>query len=505
MKDKLLIILLAVCVFSCGKQTENKPDSINIAVPYEVDDLDPHAKTRLSNYSACSNFYEPLIGTDAANKITPRLAKSWENPDAYTWVLHLQSNVRFHNGKGFDSSDVVYTLKRVMSDPNLEVGSYLIDVAEVGAIDALTVRIRTKSPLPIFLNKLNNILIVPGGATTESLKKRVNGTGPYRLQKWVQGEVIRLTRNEDYWGAKPALRSTNYFLNRTPEVAFDDLITGKCQFIQYNSKKMENAIQQLGKYDILREDNYYLKYLSYDVFREETPYCDTRPNPFKNPLVRKAIHRGINRNHLVENLPTYAVPASQPVPPFVFGYNPGIKIPEYHPEEAKRLLAEAGFKTGFGVTLLVRQILQETGALVQQQMGALGIRTNVKIVPDNEFFKALDTQDFTFFLSRVGATVGDASDVLEPQLHSKGSHEGYGVRNYIGYRNLEIDRAIDESSKILKLDDRREALEKIMSTLMEDLPWIPLYIDQDVYALDKTFVWKPRHDSHVFAFEIGLR
>ncbi len=169
------------------------------------------------------------------------------------------------------------------------------------------------------------------------------------------------------------------------------------------------------------------------------------------------------------------------------------------------MLAQAGYANGFSVTLFVRHILQETGRLIQEQLRTIGIQTDVKVFPDTEFFKMLDNQDFTFFLSRVGATVGDASDILEPQLHSRSSHQGYGVRNWIGYSNAEVDKAIDESAQLLKLDDRRESLERIMSILMEDLPWIPLYIDQDVYALDRNFVWKPRHDSHVFAFEIFVR
>jgi peptide/nickel transport system substrate-binding protein len=174
-------------------------------------------------------------------------------------------------------------------------------------------------------------------------------------------------------------------------------------------------------------------------------------------------------------------------------------------EEAKRFLSQAGYPDGFKATLFVRNILQETGRLLKDQLGVIGIQVDLKVFSDNEFFAMLDNQDFTFFLSRVGATVGDASDILEPQLHSRSSHEGYGVRNYIGYSNLEVDRAIDASAQLLKIDERRKSLEQIMEILMQDLPWIPLYIDQDVYAIDRRFSWKPRHDSHVFAYEISVR
>jgi peptide/nickel transport system substrate-binding protein len=503
LKPIFLTGLVVLSFLSCRDQSVEKTDSINISVPYEIDVLDPHAKTRLSNYAASANFYEPLVGTDSTNKILPRLARSWENPDAFTWVFHLQPNVRFHDGKMMDASDVIYSFRRVMSDPTLEVASYLNDVKEVKALSSTKVQIRTKTPLAIFLNKLNNVLIVSSGTTTSALGMSVNGTGPYKLQEWTPGKVIRLTKNMHYWGTKPALTKVTYYLNRTPELAVNDLVTGKSQFIQYDSKELEAVIRGLGsKYQILRQDNYFLKYLSYDVSRNVTPYCAAKPNPFKNALVRQAIHRGINRRQLVEKLPTYAVPAYQPVPAFVFGFNPDIEAPVFNQAEAKSLLSRAGYPNGFKATLFVRNILQETGRLVQAQLNTIGIDLDVKVYSDTEFFTMLDTQDFSFFLSRIGATVGDASDILEPQLHSRASPYGYGVRNYIGYSNPEVDRAIHSSAQLLKIDERRESLEQIMSILMEDLPWIPLYIDQDVYALDRRFSWKPRHDSHVFAYEI---
>jgi peptide/nickel transport system substrate-binding protein len=282
-------------------------------------------------------------------------------------------------------------------------------------------------------------------------------------------------------------------------------MSGKSRFAQYNYKKFEAIVKTLSSFQVLRQDNYYLKYLSYDVSREVTPYCDVKPNPFRNNLVRQAIQIGIDRKKLIEELPTYAVPATQPVPPFVFGFNPKIVSPVYDPEQALNLLSQAGLPNGFGVTMYVRQILQETGVLIKQQLSKIGIRVDLKVYPDTEFFEALDRQDSTFFLSRVGATVGDASDVLEPQLHTREPASSYGIRNYFGYSNPQLDQIIRRSAGLLKTEERREALEQAMTILMEDLPWIPLYIDQDVYALENSFQWKPRHDSNVFAYEITLR
>ncbi len=506
MNKKVVSAILLLFFFACkGTPVIQKPDSIRMSVPYELDVLDPHAETRLSSFALLSNFYEALVTTDAGMRIQPCLADRWENPDVYTWIFHLRPLVRFHSGKHLTAADVVYSYRRLLETPGLEITTYLSDVSEVHAVDSQTLSVRTKSPFPIFLNKLSNVAIVPEGSASAFLVDHVDGTGPYRLGEWKKTHSIRLTRNETYWKEKPPLKSATYFLGRTPEQSVKDLIAHTSEFAQYDSKEFERSIRRLGNFQILHQDNYFLKYLSYDVSRDVTPYCNLHPNPFKNPLVRLAIHKGLDRKKLVAELPTYAVIVNQPVPPFVFGFNPDIPFPDYDPAAARSLLERAGLPQGFEVTMHVRQILQETGKLIQEQLQKIGIRVTLKVLPESNFFKVLDKKEFTFFLSRVGATVGDASDILEPQIHTADPLHHYGVRNYSGYSNPEVDRAIQESGALLKVDDRRAVLQRIMTILMSDLPWIPLYTDQDVYAISNAFSWQPRHDSYVLAYEVRPR
>ena len=500
----IFFVLLSV-LLSCSSSIAPSPDSLNLAVPYEIDTVDPHAKTWLSNFAISSHFYEGLVRTDSNMRIQPSLAKEWENPDVYTWIFRLRPSVRFHSGKLLDAEDVVYSFRRLLNSSNLEIATYLNDVQEVTALDSTTVKIRTSIPLAILLNKLCNVFIIPKGSTAKELTKKVNGTGPYRMTGWKQGQFIRMVRNENYWGKKPFMRNVTYYLGQSPRQAIRSLASRKCQFAQYDSKSLENVVRGFGDFRVYKHDNLFLKYLSYDVSRDVTPYCKIRPNPFKNKLVRQAIHMGIDRSRLVSELPTYATPASQPVPAFVFGFNPAIILPPYDLEGAKRLLAKAGYPDGFEVTMHERQILAETGILIKQQLERIGIRVDLKVLPDQEFFNALDDFNFTIFLSRVGATVGDASDILEPQLHTKDVSKRLGVRNWVGYSNSEVDSAIEESAGMLKLEERRSVLQQIMSRLMEDLPWIPLYIDQDVYAVQDSLVWRPRSDSYILAHEISLR
>src|SRR6185369_10255599 len=144
------------------------------------------------------------------------------------------------------------------------------------------------------------------------------------------------------------------------------------------------------------------------------------------------------------------------------------------------LLASAGFPNGFEVTLLSRQISEDAGAIVAQQLADLGIQVKLKVLPDGEYFDALRKNEFTFILNRLASTIGDCSDILEGALHSVDATRHYGSQNYARYTNPDIDNAIEQSAAIMKEEERRNVLEGIMEKLMVDLPWIPLFIDQEV-------------------------
>lgn len=480
-------------------------NSCKIAVPYEVDSLDPHAKNTISNFAIACHFYEPMVRTDASMKIQPCLARSWENPDPSTWIFHLEPSARFHNGKPLVAEDIVYSLMRLKENARLEMSTFAVNISGVSAIDPHTVGITTQTSGSMLLKKLNFVLIVPAGSSSENLEKHVNGTGPYRFIRWEKEERIEMMRNEQYWATKPDLERVQFLLGRSPERAMQELRQNACQLAQANSKKLENLMPELNHYDILVHDSIFVKYLGFDVAREITPYCSARPNPFRNKLVREAVRAGIDRAALIQQLPTFAAPVTQIVPSFIFGFNPTIPPPETNPDKAKALLRQAGFGGGFEVVLHARAILSETANLVREQLAHIGIRVEAKILSDPEFFQEMRQQRTSFYLTRQGSPTGDVSDILDRLFHSVDPARQYGSFNVGGYSEQEVDAAIEKSNSIADPDARRTELQRIMAHLEENIVVVPLYVDQEVYAIDKSLTWQPRNDSYVFAQEISLR
>ncbi|HEY4491469.1 MAG TPA: ABC transporter substrate-binding protein, partial [Acidobacteriota bacterium] len=310
--------------------------------------MDPHARNTISDFAVLSNFYEPLVSTDSNMTLQPCLARQWENPDLSTWTFHLQNGVKFHSGKALTAEDVVYSIERVFNSTTLEISGYVSQIKDVAAVGPLAVRIRTKQPMSVLLNKIRFVLIVPKGTDALTLQRGVDGTGPYRFVGW-NGSVIEMKANESYWGGAPDIQDVIYDLGQSPRQALQSLLAGKVQLAQANTKQLEEAIRNRREYTMHRSDSFFLKYLGYDLSGK-----NARPNPFLDKRVREAIHIGLNRQTLVNGLTTYAAAATQPLPPFIFGYNPQITAPRSDQQRAKELLEAAGLGNGFKTKLHVR-------------------------------------------------------------------------------------------------------------------------------------------------------
>jgi peptide/nickel transport system substrate-binding protein len=500
-------VLLAAALGVPGCVRVPPLSSVGISVPYEVDTLDPHVKNTVSNFTLLSHVYEPLVNTDADMKLRPCLARLWENPDPSTWIFHLQRGARFHSGRPLRAQDVVYSIRRLLAPQptHLEMSGYTLYVSSVEALDDQTVRLRTTKPLSILLNKLRFVAILPEGALPSDLAERPDGTGPYTVQRWDRGRELVLGRHRAYWGPPPALDEVRFRLDRSPEEAADDIEKGSSQLAQVNSRSVEARLRAGGQVDLMSRPSLFTKFIGYDVAREVTPYAAPGPNPFRNPLVRQAMHLGIDRRRLVSELSTGAVPTNQLVPASIFGFNPMIPPAGYDPDRARALLRQAGLTDGLRAILHVRKMYTEAAHLVAGQVRPLGMNLEVEVLTDEDFLSRLRRRDSSLYLSRFGCPTGDASDILDNALHTRSPERHMGMQNFGGYSNAEVDRDIEASASVESVTDRRTLLEGIMKRLVDDLAWIPLYVDEDVYAVDRRLAWSPRNDSFILAAEIRPR
>ena len=505
-KDRRLaacIFAVLICLLGCAQRPHSPTTTISLAVPYEIDTLDPHQRSKLSSFAILQHFYEPLIITGPDMLIQPCLAESWENPDLLTWVFHLRPNVRFHSGKIMTAEDVVYTLNRVLAHPEFERAPYVSNVIEVQAIGQNSVRIKTSYPTAILLNKLSFIPIIPKGTPDEFLKEKEDGTGHYRLKIWDQRKnLITVIRDENYWREKPQIQVATFFLGQGEE-GIRKLLAGECQFFQGASRATEDAVRNHPQFRVEHKDSLYIKYLGFNFRTDDS--CPMPNDGFRSLNLRQAIDLAIDRAALMSSLKSYAFSITQVVPPFTFGFNPDLSSAAYNPQKAKELLRASNFQEDFHPVLLARKFMDQSGGIIKEQLRRIGMNVDIRILSDDQFFTELEKGHYCMFLSRFGSPTGDASDVLEAAFHSYDRQLHYGQLNHGRYSNASLDQAIVESSTIQQLDRRKKGLQEIMATLNEEKVWIPLYGDQDVYIYDSSFSWKPRNDSLIDISEISLR
>lgn len=497
------VALLAAVWPACRTHTPQAAQAVTVSVPYELDTLDPHARDLVGQAAISQNLYEGLVAKDGQLAVHPALAERWISPDPLTWVFSLRRGVRFHDGRALTSADVVWSFERLKAHPELQVGVYAQDVESVKATGELSVEIRTQSPAAVLLNRISTVMIVPASSSAAALASQPLGTGPYRFVSWTPGQSIELQRNEDYWGRRPALASVTYLLDRSDEEALEDVATQRSQIAQLSSRQAERAAAADTGLRLLRQPGIFLKYLGYDLSREVTPQVSLRGNPFRDLRVRQAIHLAIDRRRLVERLPVFAVPAGQLVPPVIFGFDPGLPEAAPDPPRARELLAAAGYPQGFGVTLQARQLTGQAAEHVREMLGEVGIRVTVEQVSERDFFRVASGGP-TFFLTRYGCDNGDASDVLNAGIHSVDPLRHFGSANYGHYSSPALDAAIEKSAQPNDHKERRRQLQAIVRQAMQELVWIPLYFDEDVYLVRRPYVLTPRADSYLRAVDVAL-
>lgn len=493
----------ALLLPACRRPDASDGQALTLSVPYEVALLDPHAQDRAATFAVVSHLYEALVSADASLALSPALARRWENPDPLTWVFHLRPEARFHSGKPLTAADVVWSIERLRSTPGLEMASYLHDVESVRPLGSRVVELKTRAPTALLLPKLRFVLIVPEGADGEALRAGADGTGPFRLVEFRPGVSVTLARNDAYWGQKPAFASAVLRLGRSSAEALADFRDGTSQLAQANVLGYEEALASRPGATAPKRTSLFLKYLGFDLDASRVPGEGAPASPFLDPRVRKAVHVALDRSALVSRLSFSAVPASQLVPPSVFGHDPDLPRASPSLAAARRLLAEAGHESGLAVTLLTRRFLEEPARATAEVLAPAGFRVSVEVVGDEEFFTRLRAGEAGFYLTRRGCATGDFGQLLESAAHSRDPARRLGLSQDGRYSNPELDREIELSSRTLDMRERREMLVRLQRRLMEELVFVPLYFDEDVFLLDAGLSWHPRADSYVLAQEVA--
>ncbi len=497
--------------------------SLTVALSTPVSTLDPHFHNLTPNNGMARHVFEALVNTDDAQRPFPGLAESWRALSDTEWEFKLRKGVKFHDGSDFTAADVLATFERVPKVPNspASFAVFVRAIAEAKALDSHTLRLKTSAPHPLLLTDLASVFILPKAmaetAKTEDFNsgKAMVGTGAFRYVEYVAGDRVVLSRNTSYWGSKPHWERVTYKMIASAPARVAALLAGDVQMIENVPTADIPKLKSDQRVALSSAVSNRLIYLHMDSGREKnSPFVTTtdgkplEANPLRDPRVRRALSLMIDRSAIVSRIMEgQAVPAGQFLDDRFFGTSKTLKPDPYDPAAARKLLAEAGYPNGFGLTLHAPNNRYVNDAQVAQAIAQYltrnGIPTKLETMPSNIFFSRGSKLEFSFLLAGWGAESGDTSSALRALLGTFDPKQGLGAANRGRFSDPGLDALT--STAITTIDDTKRGmmLAAASEKAIELMGLIPVHYEVSTWGVRKGLSYKARADQYTLAHHIS--
>jgi peptide/nickel transport system substrate-binding protein len=342
-----------------------------IAQTADPHQLHPNRYGSTAGRNIVTNMYETLVEFNLNTyEIRPLLATHWNvSEDGLSHVFSIRPDVVFHDGSDLDAVDVVRSIERAQEPGSGRTASLLTRVAEVVAIDDLTVEVRLSEPDRILHSTLIDVYISP--AEDIDLSQTPTGTGPYRFVSWERNQRVVIERNPDYWG--------DAYLDRIEYVTVPDT---SVMSLQMRTGEVHMLAQgPLAELATLSEAGIVIASPPSGNTGLYHFHVNTRRDIWSNPLVRQATSMAIDRPALQRTLLGHMQILSNPMENNAQFFNPDAA--SYNAPDvagAKAVLESAGYADGFdGGEMIVCDTDPEHTWLAQAVQEQLRTGLNIQI------------------------------------------------------------------------------------------------------------------------------
>jgi peptide/nickel transport system substrate-binding protein len=418
--------------------------TLRVAWEADITGLDPYVSSGVQSQIMVGSLFNSLLTIDTNLNYVPDLAESWEVlENGKVYVFHLRKGVTFHEGSAFDAEVVRWNYRRIM-DPEEKtfVAPYFSVVERVEAVDAHTVKFTLKHPsatlLPaIAVARVGFLQMSPASYQRwgkDEVRMHPDGTGPFRLAKWEQNQLILLEKHAHYFKpGLPYLDRIEFRIMKEGVTRATALRAGEVDFANYVPREHVERLSRDPKITVLR---------GRDTQRVAS-YFNLSRKPFDDVRVRRAIlGYGIDRQAIVKTaLLGLAQPLWSFVPPGAKDHlDFGEQFP-YNPEKAKALLKEAGFddKNPLRYTITTHAAepaLPTIATIMKTQLAQIGVEVTVEVIDRPVFLRRLTKdRDWDQFINFSGAAEDTytASRVLDTRAGN----------NNANHQDTHVDALID--------------------------------------------------------------
>ena len=519
MKKVLALLFAALMVFSCfacNTQGPAEEFELNVNIASEPESIDPALNTAVDGAVMINHMFEGLYkwiddGNGVAKLVLGQAESVDVNAEKTVYTFKIRENAKWSDGQAVTASDFVYSWQRLVDPATAADYCYMADIllnaneimagekdkSELGvkAIDEHTLEVTLHTPCPYFeeimafpsLMPVRQDMIEKGGDQWTFDLSTYVGNGPYKMESWEHNSKIRLVKSENYYDyAKLGPNAINFALMDDANAIYAAFNSGQLNFIEEVPVAEIPTLVEQGKLNI---DKYIGTY--YVCFQ-------TQKAPFDDVRVRKAFSLAIDRNYIVEQITrTGQVPASGFVP---YGVNDALGIEgddfrtvggnymdvskeayEANCEEARRLLAEAGYEGGAGFPVV--EYLYNTSdnhkaigeALQQMWQDELGVTVNLVNQEWNTFLQTRKEGNYSIARNGWIADYNDPMSFLDLWLTGGGNNDAH-------YSNAEYDALIMQAKSTSDAAERMRLMHQAEDILMgEDVVHAAIYFYTNKY------------------------
>ena len=457
----------------CRHSAQRDAHTVTVLIESSPTSLDPRVGVDAQSEHIDMLLFDALVRKDAHFRLQPDLAESWETPDPLTYIFHLRTDVRFHNGQPLTARDVVWTLESMRNGTVITPkASALASIDRMEAPDAHTVILHLRHADASLLWNLSDGAtgIVPYGSG-QDFQQHPIGTGPFRfVQQEVDKDVV-LERNPLAWNGVPVIQRLRF-------AVVPDAMTRALELQKGSADIAVNAFPADMAWS-LRSDPHLVvasvpgNNVQYITFNLRDPYL-------RHLRVRQAIAAAINRPLIISTLlHGQARLAESLLPPKHWAYASNDDRIVYDPARAQQLLDAAGFPIGAdGIRfhLQMKTSTEETARLLsmvlQQELRQVGIALDIQSYEFATFYADISQGRFGVYSLRwIGGN--EDPDIFRYALATT-SEPPHGA-NRGNYSNLQVDALLQQAEAEIDAAQRRLAYAQVQAIVARDLPVLPLW------------------------------
>lgn len=440
---------------------------------------------------AVGYVFDGLVRFSPDAQIVPSLARSWDVSNAgQTYVFHLRTGVKFHDGTPFIARHVLKSWQRVL-DPKTKGGRgwplYPIKgaqdyangkattIAGLTAPDDTTIVVNLTEPLAIFpkLLAMPVAAIVPENPPANFGENPI-GTGPWKFVEWKHDDYLKFAKNETYFGGAPKSDSLMARIVPEPSTAVAEFESGNVDVLYIPESETRNWEQTDDRKGML---------MTAPALRLWYVAINTTRGPLKDVRVRQALNHATNSKSILDQLISgRGNLAAGVIPPTLEGADATRQPYGYDPAKAKQLLAAAGYPNGIDLEIWCSQTapFPRVAQTIQANLAQAGIRVKIVQRDASSMREAARGGNADLALKDWFADYPDAENFLYPLLHSTNKGPGGNVSFY---SNPAYDKLVSDARKELDDAKRADLYKQADAVAFAEAPMIYLFFYKELYAV----------------------